>query len=164
MHAVYLLTGSNQGDRAAQLSLCREALAEQAGTIVQASAVYETAAWGLEDLPAHLNQALLLHTSLEPLPLLALLQRIEQALGRVRQEKWGIRAIDIDIIYFDDLVLNLPQLIIPHPLMQQRNFVLQPLAAIAPDYVHPLLHKNNRVLAAESADRLPVTPLTRQSA
>lgn len=156
MHSVYLLTGSNLGDREKQLLLCNEALAIQAGPIIEASDIYETEAWGIEGLPAHLNQALHLHTSLNPLELLDVIHKIEHTLGRVRDQKWGVRAIDIDIIYFDNIILNLPQLVIPHPYMQQRNFVLAPLAALAPDFLHPVFQKTNRELLAQSDDKLQV--------
>lgn len=158
LHDVYLLTGSNQGNRCEQLLLAVEALEQQAGSIVRASRIYETEAWGLEGLPAHLNQALLLQTPLEPLSLLGVLQEIERRLGRVRQQRWGIRAIDIDIIYYDDLVLSLPQLSIPHPLMQERNFVLAPLSELAPGHVHPVLRQTNAALLQQSPDKLSVWP------
>lgn len=158
MHSVFLLTGSNLGDRSSQLSQCINALQEQAGNVVQCSQVYETEAWGKEGLPAHLNQALHLHTTLQPLELLEVIHHIEHSLGRVRQEKWGIRAIDIDIIYYDNMVLNLPQLTIPHPLLQERRFVLQPLAEIAPAYCHPVFGKSNYGLLETCMDPLSVMP------
>lgn len=156
LHAVYLLTGSNLGDRLLQLSLCRQALESRAGHIAATSRIYETAAWGLEGLPAHLNQALLLHTHLGALELLDTIQSIEADLGRVRQERWGVRSIDIDIIYFDDLIINHPRLTVPHPLMQERNFVLQPLSELAPGFLHPVLHSTNIMLATACTDKLPV--------
>jgi 2-amino-4-hydroxy-6-hydroxymethyldihydropteridine diphosphokinase len=158
MHSVFLLTGSNLGDRFSQLQQCISALAEHAGAVVACSQVYETEAWGKEGLPAHLNQALHLHTALEPLALLEVIHDIEHKLGRVRQEKWGVRALDIDIIYFDHIVLNLPQLTIPHPLLQDRRFVLQPLAEIAPLYLHPVFGKTNTELLEASTDPLSVMP------
>lgn len=158
MHSVYLLTGSNQGNRKEQLKQSITELELHAGTIVKASAMYETEAWGIEGLPAHLNQALLLQTRLAPVQLLSVIHDIENKLGRIRQQKWGVRAIDIDIIYFDDLILELPQLVIPHPLMQQRNFVLAPLAEIAPDFIHPILQKTNKQLLEISEDKLAARP------
>lgn len=158
MHSVYLLTGSNQGNRKEQLEQSITELELHAGTVVKASAMYETEAWGIEGLPAHLNQALLLQTKLNPTELLSVIHSIENKLGRIRQQKWGVRAIDIDIIYFDRIILDLPQLVIPHPLMQQRNFVLAPLAEIAPDFVHPILLKTNKQLLEISEDKLAARP------
>lgn len=158
MHSVFLLTGSNLGDRATQLSACIAALQNCAGTVTASSRVYETEAWGKEGLPPHLNQALHLSTTLSPLELLDVIHDIEYRLGRVRQEKWGVRAVDIDIIYYDDNVLNLPQLTIPHPLMQERRFVLQPLCEIAAAYLHPLLRKTTAELLSSCTDPLAVTP------
>lgn len=158
MHSVFLLTGSNLGDRSSQLQKCISALEEHAGTVVLCSQVYETEAWGKAGLPAHLNQALHLHTMLEPVPLLDVIHNIENSLGRVRHEKWGVRALDIDIIYFDHTVLNLPQLTIPHPLLRDRRFVLQPLAEIAPLYLHPVFGKTNTELLEACTDPLSVMP------
>lgn len=156
MHTVYLLTGSNEGDRAHTLQQCREELNLRAGNIVQASALYETAAWGKEDLPAHINQALKLETALEPESLLGIIHTIEHKLGRVRQEKWGIRNIDIDIIYFDDQVIQTDVLVIPHPLIQERRFALVPICEIAGMLKHPLLQITNESLLAECRDNLSV--------
>lgn len=159
MHSVYLITGSNLGDRAAQLDRALEILNERAGHVKTVSQVYETEAWGIQGLPAHLNQAVRLETLLSPEALLTVLQQAEAEMGRVRQERWGVRAIDIDIIYYDRESIQLPQLTIPHPLMQVRNFVLAPLAEIAPDYRHPVLHKTNAALLQESPDTLKVKVL-----
>jgi len=156
MHAAYLLTGSNMGDRPEQLRRAIAELEKHAGEVVRVSPVFETDAWGREELPSHLNQALLVHTPLTPLELLGVIHGIENRLGRVRQEKWGVRMIDIDIIYFDEEIIDLPALRIPHPLMQERNFVLQPLSAIAPHYRHPVLNKTNTELLDASPDLLSV--------
>jgi 2-amino-4-hydroxy-6-hydroxymethyldihydropteridine diphosphokinase len=154
MYSTYLITGSNLGNRLEQLQKAAEALNTFAGTITATSSVYETEAWGKEGLPSHLNQALQLETPLGPLALLQQIHLIEEQLGRVRQEKWGVRMIDIDIIFFEHDIIDLPQLQIPHPLMQHRNFVLAPLCEIAPDFIHPLLHKTNLALLQASDDGL----------
>lgn len=159
MYSVYLLTGSNEGNRQQQLSLAGKLLEEKAGTIVTHSRAYETASWGLEDLPPHYNQALHLRTEREPLELLALIHEIEHELGRVHQQKWGLRSIDIDIIYFENFIIQRPQLCIPHPLMQERRFVLAPLAEIAPKLLHPVLLKTTEELLRTCSDRLKVKPL-----
>jgi 2-amino-4-hydroxy-6-hydroxymethyldihydropteridine diphosphokinase len=154
MHAAYLLTGSNLGNREILLQNAISELKTHAGEIVQSSSVFETEAWGQEGLPAHLNQALLIHTALEPLALLKVIHEIEERLGRVRKEKWGVRVIDIDIIYFDHEVVDLPDLQIPHPLVQERNFALAPLSELAPGFIHPVLGKTNLELLHASNDAL----------
>lgn len=158
MYSAYLLTGSNEGDRLQQLSSARMLITQNAGNILKYSEIYETEAWGKEGLPPHLNQALHLETELESLELLAELQRIELLLGRERKEKWGIRKIDIDIIYFENFIIQRPQLQVPHPLMHRRRFVLTPLTEIAPDFLHPAFQKTNRELLAETEDPLTVRP------
>lgn len=161
MYSVFLLTGSNLGNREEQLVKAIEELEINVGIVEQASSVFETEAWGKEDLPAHLNQAILIKTLLEPLDLLKSIHAIEMKLGRIRQDKWGIRAIDIDIIYFEDQIIRLPELIIPHTLMQERNFVLAPLCEIAPDMLHPVFGISNKELLERSADKLKATPLNK---
>jgi 2-amino-4-hydroxy-6-hydroxymethyldihydropteridine diphosphokinase len=156
MYNVYLLTGSNQGDRLAQLNEACRLLEEKTGKIRRRSSIYETASWGLEGLPAHYNQALWLETDIEPFALLEIIHTIENLMGRVRQQRWGVRNLDIDIIYFENFIIQQPELWIPHPLMQERNFVLAPLAEIAPGFIHPVLLKTNKALLAESADTLAV--------
>lgn len=153
----YLLTGSNEGDRYQQLSSAGNLIEKQAGKVVQASSIYETEAWGKEGLPPHLNQALQLETTFAPENLLKILQQIETQLGRVRKEKWGVRKIDIDIIYFENRIINRPELQIPHPFLHLRRFTLVPLAEISPDFQHPQFLKTNAALLAELQDPLKVT-------
>jgi 2-amino-4-hydroxy-6-hydroxymethyldihydropteridine diphosphokinase len=105
------------------------------------SSVYETPPWGYTDQAAFLNQVVMVNTYLAPDALLGHLKRLEAALGRVPNFQNGPRLIDIDILFFDDLVMNTPPLMIPHPRLHERAFVLVPLAEIAPDLVHPVLHK-----------------------
>jgi 2-amino-4-hydroxy-6-hydroxymethyldihydropteridine diphosphokinase len=112
------------------------------------SQVYETPPWGYEDQPKFLNQAVKATTYLDPEPLLKHLKRLEAALGRNVSFQNGPRLIDIDILFYDDLVLNTPSLVIPHPRLHERGFVLRPLMDIAPDLVHPVHKKSVRELAA----------------
>ncbi len=133
---VYLSVGSNLGDRQANLEAIRSALPPEV-EVLQASAIYKTEPWGYTDQPDFLNQVLLVGTSLAPWALLAYLKGIEQALGREPGIRFGPRLVDIDIIFYDDLILQEEELTIPHPRFQERAFVLVPLAEISPDLLIP---------------------------
>jgi 2-amino-4-hydroxy-6-hydroxymethyldihydropteridine diphosphokinase len=150
-----LLLGVNLGHRERQLERAREHLAA-CGKITRQSAVYETAAWGLEDQPAFLNQVILLDTFLEPLALLDALQQIEHALGRERHDKWAARTMDIDVLFVDQLISKTDRLELPHPHLAHRRFTLVPLAEVLPEFVHPVLQKNITTLLAECTDALAV--------
>jgi len=154
---VYLLLGSNLGDREKIMHQALKQLAEKVGEPVLLSSLYETAAWGKTDQPAFLNCAVKIQTVLSPLSLLESVLSIETALGRTRHEKWGARIIDIDIIFYGEAVIDIPgRLQIPHPQMQHRKFVLQPLAEIEPCFMHPVLHKSIQELLDTLSDELPV--------
>lgn len=155
-HKAYLLTGGNLGDRAANLSRARELIGLHAGSVVAASSLYETAAWGNEDQPAFLNQALVIETELSPRRLIRRLLKLEKQMGRVREEKYGPRLIDIDILLYDQQVHQYPLLTLPHPALPQRRFALMPLAEIAPGLIHPVLNMSIRELLSECPDPLPV--------
>lgn len=146
-HIVYLALGSNLGDRLANLRQAVASLTPQM-EVKTKSEVYETPPWGFEDQPKFLNQVVRTKTYLDPVPLLKHLKRLELALGRQESFPNGPRQIDFDILFYDDLVLNTPSLVIPHPRLHERGFVLLPLMDIAPDLVHPLLRKSIRELAA----------------
>lgn len=156
---VFLLLGSNLGDRLQVLAAAREAIADQAGSIVNQSAVYETAPWGITDQPAFLNQVLEITTSLLPEDLLRIILNIEHDLGRVRYERWGARVIDIDMLYFGQTVMDSARLTLPHPRIQDRRFVLAPLAEIAPDFIHPLLQKTSSKLLDQCPDTSAVSKI-----
>jgi 2-amino-4-hydroxy-6-hydroxymethyldihydropteridine diphosphokinase len=155
MNTAILLIGGNLGNRPENLRQATQLIHQQAGPVMRMSALYETAPWGNVTQPDYLNQALQISTQLEPLPLLHTLMSIERSIGRIRQQKWGARVIDIDMIFYDQVVLSLPELKLPHPRMQYRRFVLVPLNEIAPDWMHPVLHQDVRTLLQECKDELP---------
>ena len=152
----YLLLGSNLGNRAARLAQARSYLGASAGEIVAASAIYETAAWGVEDQPDFLNQVLAIATTLAPAALLVACQAAEQQQGRQRVLRWGARSLDVDILLFGDEVLATPTLTVPHMALPFRRFTLVPLAEIAPQLMHPQLHQPIAELLAACPDPLPV--------
>ena len=160
MGSVFLLLGSNLGERLANLLEARQQISRQAGKIVTTSAIYQTAAWGDENQPDFYNQVIEIEPIAEPHETLVLLLEIEKMMGRVRNQKWSSRIIDIDILLWRNDHIKLPDLIIPHPQLQNRKFVLVPLAEIAPKVVHPLLKKNILQLLSECSDPLSVSRVT----
>jgi 2-amino-4-hydroxy-6-hydroxymethyldihydropteridine diphosphokinase len=152
----YLLLGSNQGNRLDYLMEASRAIHQRIGSIEKSSSVYETSAWGKTDQPDFLNRTLLLKSNLDPEQVLSSIQSIEFELGRIRTNKWSERTIDIDILYIDDLIINQPDLKIPHPEIQNRRFTLVTLAEIAPHFIHPLFKKTNATLLKDCTDRLEV--------
>lgn len=157
MNKAYLLTGGNLGDRQQYLATAKTHIQEQCGPVMTASSLYETAAWGNTDQPAFLNQALEISTTLNARQLIRRILKIEKSMGRVREEKYGPRLIDIDILLFNNEKHNYPFLRLPHPELHNRRFALLPLAEIAPGIVHPVLHKTIVELLNECKDELPVT-------
>jgi 2-amino-4-hydroxy-6-hydroxymethyldihydropteridine diphosphokinase len=144
-HIIYLALGTNLGDRSANLRAAIKELPSEIKVLVE-SKVYETPPWGYENQPAFLNMAVKCETSLEPESLLKRLKQLEVQLGREQSFHWGPRLIDIDILFYDDLILNTESLTIPHPRLHERAFVLVPLAEIAPDLIYPVLKKTIKEL------------------
>ncbi|MCZ2126180.1 MAG: 2-amino-4-hydroxy-6-hydroxymethyldihydropteridine diphosphokinase [Anaerolineales bacterium] len=157
-HAVYLALGSNLGNRIANLKNAISNFPPQM-EVKKKSPIYETPPWGYADQPAFLNQVVLVKTYLKADDLLAHLKRLESVLGREPSFENGPRLIDIDILFYDDLILDEPPLIVPHPRLHQRAFVLVPLHDLTPDLVHPVLNKPISELLLD-VDRLNIHKFT----
>ena len=156
----YLLLGTNMGDRAQNLNVATAFIEKEVGQVFGKSSVYETAAWGKTDQPGFLNQAIGVKTSLLPLDMLKSLLAIEKKMGRVRLERWGQRLIDIDIIFYEDvIVLDDSELQLPHPEMHKRRFVLEPLSEIAGNFVHPIFKEKVSSILSNLSDELTVEKL-----
>lgn len=146
-HRVYLALGSNLGDRRHNLAAALRALPPEV-EISELSPLYETTPAYVTNQPLFLNMAVEGYTTLSPTGLLNHLQQIERSLGRERTLRYGPRTIDLDILFYDELILDLPGLTLPHPRMSERDFVLRPLADIAPNFVHPVLQRSVQELLA----------------
>lgn len=149
---VYLGLGSNLGDRRANLNSAADGLFP-AARVLRASRIYETEPWGYLEQPAFLNQVLEVETGLAPADLLAALKHLEASLGRQATFRYGPRLIDLDILLYGALVIQQPNLVIPHPQLAQRAFVLAPLAELAPGLIHPILG----VTMAELKERIDLS-------
>ena len=156
MNEAYLLTGGNIADRRVYLTKARGEIIKRCGRILDESSVYETAAWGKEDQDCFLNQVLRIETGLDADELLKTVLQIEEDLGRKRELKYGPRTIDIDILFFNDAIINHQGLKIPHPQMHNRRFVLTPLNEIAENKLHPVFKKKISRLLDICPDNLPV--------
>lgn len=152
MKLIYLSLGSNVGDRAAHLARALDALAEAGVRPLRQSSIYLTEPFGGIDQRPFLNCALAAETALMPLELLRRLQQIEWALGRRRRVAMGPRPIDIDILFYGTSIIRTPELVIPHPRLAERRFVLIPLNEIAPELRHPVLQRSIAELLAATAD------------
>jgi 2-amino-4-hydroxy-6-hydroxymethyldihydropteridine diphosphokinase len=160
MNEAYLLIGGNLGDRVVNLADARVNIESHLGKIIKASSMYETASWGIAGQPDFLNQVLLLETKFSAEEIMNSILSIENKMGRVRTEKNASRIIDIDILFFNDEIINRKDLIIPHPEIQNRKFALIPMNEIAADYLHPVFKQSIKNLLSTSKDQLLVKPLS----
>lgn len=157
---IFLLLGANLGDRRHTLVDALEQITQRVGPVISASSFYETAPWGVTDQPSYLNQVLEVRSLLAPHAVLTTILDIERLLGRVRLERWGARLVDIDLLYYDQQMIDTPDLTVPHPRLHLRRFTLAPLAEIAPEFLHAGLQKSNRQLLEECEDDSEVVRLS----
>ena len=141
MHKAFIALGSNLGDKRKNIEIAIEKIKEKGINILKVSSIIETEPYGYKDQDSFLNAVCLVETSLDPFSLLKVLLNIEEEMGRKRTFKWGPRNIDLDIIFYDDLVIESEELIIPHPDAHNRTFVMGPISEIEPDFVHPVLKR-----------------------
>jgi 2-amino-4-hydroxy-6-hydroxymethyldihydropteridine diphosphokinase len=159
MNTVYILTGGNLGDRMTNLQQAKQYLAEETGNIITSSSVYETEAWGNHEQPEFYNQVHIISTQLPAEKVMEKILNIEEQMGRIRAAKNAARIIDIDILFFNDDIINKEDLVIPHAEISNRRFVLTPLDELSPDLVHPVLLKTIHELLSTCKDPLGVKPL-----
>jgi len=153
---IYIGLGTNLDNRSSNLNTCRLFLEASVGTIKAQSSIYETKAWGVQGQPDFLNQVVAIATSLKPQQVLHTILAIEEAMGRVRERKWYTRLIDIDLLLYGSEIIKEANLIVPHPYIQDRNFVLAPLAEIAGKTIHPIWKKSIKELEEACLDPLKV--------
>jgi len=157
MNKIVLLLGGNLGDKYVIMSKAQELLCERLGSLDISSSYFETEAWGFDSDNIFLNKVLVMRTSNNALDSLRICQDIEIELGRVRKEnRYSSRFIDIDVLFFNDEIINITDLIVPHPRIQERRFVLEPLNEVMCNYIHPLLQKKISTLLEECADNCMV--------
>ncbi len=149
MTTVYIGIGSNLGSREANCKKAINLLEEMGIKVLKLSSLIETEPWGVKEQPRFINMAIEAETALEPEDLLNILKTVEAETGRRPGTHWGPRDIDLDILFYGSMVIKTDRLEIPHPGIAERDFVLKPLAEIAPDKVHPVLQKSVKVLLAE---------------
>ncbi len=160
MYIAYLLLGSNLGNSLKYLADASNLISSRVGTIKAKSSLYRTESWGKHDQPDFINKVIELETELSPEELLQGILAIEVELGRERNERWGSRTIDIDILLFGDQIIDQPNLKIPHPFLHERRFSLEPLCEIVPDFIHPIFNRTIKALLNDLSDNLFVKKLS----
>ncbi|MDO6354009.1 2-amino-4-hydroxy-6-hydroxymethyldihydropteridine diphosphokinase [Caloramator sp. CAR-1] len=149
MNIAYIAFGTNVGNREENINVALKMMEDRGLKIIKTSKIYVTEPYGYKDQPEFLNGAVVVETSLSCRELLNVLLNIEKDMGRVRHFKWGPRNIDLDIIFYNDEVIDEPDLKVPHPDMQNRDFVLKPLCDLNPNFVHPVFKKAVKTLLEE---------------
>ena len=160
INGIYLLLGSNLADKRVNIKRAIDLIELMIGNITLKSSLYETEPWGIKDQDTYLNQVVKVESQCSPKSLLGKCNEIENTLGRRRAVKWGERIIDVDILYYDDLVIMDKELIIPHPEIQNRRFTLELLVELAPDLIHPILQKDQKQLLLNCKDPSWVKKIT----
>jgi 2-amino-4-hydroxy-6-hydroxymethyldihydropteridine diphosphokinase len=164
MNNAYLLLGGNEGNVLENLTLAREKIQLKCGKIISASMLYQSEAWGFSSDQLFINQALYIHTFLNPDNLLIEILKIEQLAGRIRKgEGYSSRSMDIDILFYDNLILHKEHLVIPHPRLHLRNFALLPMNELAPEFIHPVFNQSIAQLKDICPDQSNVITLKNQS-
>jgi 2-amino-4-hydroxy-6-hydroxymethyldihydropteridine diphosphokinase len=160
MNKAYLLIGGNIGDRIKNLYQAKNLITKNIGGIIKESSVYQTASWGIADQLDFLNQVLFIRSNLSAEGIMKEILSIENKMGRIRTQKNASRIIDIDILFFNDEIIDTPNLIIPHPQIQNRKFVLAPLLELSPQLIHPIFKKTIAALLNACTDNLTVNLYT----
>lgn len=159
MNDIFLIIGGNLGNKEKNLATARNLIGQKTGIVKKLSAIYQTEAWGVLNQPVYYNQIIEILTEMNAGELMKSLLSIEQQMGRIRNERFGARTIDIDILFFNDEIHNTQDVTIPHPRLQERRFVLEPLHEIAPEFVHPVFQKTVAELLNELNDNTAVKKL-----
>lgn len=161
MNSAFLLLGTNLGDRKNNLDQALRQIKGRVGNVIIASKIYETEPWGEKDQPSFFNLAVLVDTELSPERLMTQINNIEKDMGRVRTElnRWKERTIDIDILFYNQLILNTENLTIPHPRFHMRKFAITPMFEIAPEFIHPIFKSSIKAILAESTDNSRVVAI-----
>ncbi len=158
MNRIFLITGGNIGDRKKNLQKAAMLIEKNIGKIIESSSIYETEAWGNNNQPAFYNQVHIIESKFSAQQIMNKILQIEKQMGRIRTIKNAARIIDIDILFFNDEIINLPNLIVPHMEINNRRFVLMPLNELAPDLIHPVLKQSIHELLSSCKDTLKVIP------
>ncbi len=156
MNQAYILLGTNLGDKRANLQQAILSISANLISIISYSDIYETAAWGNTNQDNFYNQVIEVNTELSSTDLLKTLLLIETKMGRIRNQKWEARIIDLDILYFNHEIIDTENLKVPHPYLHVRRFTLEPLVQIAPEFLHPVFNKTNTALLENCSDNSEV--------